>query len=75
MAVFYGAIVGLQTHAHGQGTARASQTNGWFWGSIWLRPPEPAGPLDIVHPVHPLATPLITNILIVMVDDRNVTQR
>ena len=30
---------------------RGSQTNG-FWGSFWL------SPLDIVHPVRPLATPL-----------------
>ena len=37
--------------AHGQGTFLLGVHFGW-------RPHGPSGPLDIVHPVHPLATPL-----------------
>ena len=41
---------------HGQGTVRGPP-NKWYhfvWGS-----PGPSEPLDTVHPVHPLATPLL----------------
>ena len=40
--------------AHGQGTLRGPQTNGI---SLVGESPGPSGPLEIVHPVHPLATP------------------
>ena len=32
--------------------------------SIWLGAPGRSGPLDIVHPVHPLATPLHHNFIL-----------
>ena len=41
---------------HGQGTVMNPQLNQWYFGgSFWLGAPWT---LDIVHPVHPLATTL-----------------
>ena len=45
--------------AHGQGTVRGPKTNIVVWVNFGCGPPGPSGPLDIVHPVHPLATPLV----------------
>ena len=44
---------------HEQGPVRAPKPMGGFLGvHFGWGPPGPSGPLDIVHPVHPLATPL-----------------
>ena len=43
---------------HEQGTVRGPWTMVGFWGLFWFGPAGPSACLDIVHPVHPLATPL-----------------
>ena len=52
-------VVARPSGAHGQREAFIPMVD--FWVHFGLPPPPPSGPwepLDIVHPVHPLATPL-----------------